>query len=126
MIDVLIVDDHASFRAAACRLLEHAGFRVVGEAFDGKSAIDAVSRFAPDLILLDLQLPGDDGFAISEHIMSAYRGSADRGPAIVLTSGRPIAHYRRRLAASRAVGFIPKAELTGAALRTLVAHETAQ
>ena len=126
MIDVLIVDDYAPFRAAARRLLEHAGFRVVGEAFDSNSAIDAVSRLAPDVILLDLQLPGEDGFAISKRIMSAYGGSGDGGPAIVLMSGRPIANYRRRLAASRAAGFIPKTELTAAALRALVAHEAAQ
>lgn len=122
---VLIVDDHQPFRVAARALLERGGFRVVGEAGDGAAALDAVQRLLPDVVLLDIQLPGDDGFAVCERIASEGDESAGRAPVIVLTSGRPVATFRRRLAASRAVGFIGKAELTPAILSSLLASGSA-
>ena len=57
-LSVLIVDDHPSFRASARMLLESEGYQVVGEAADGEGAIAAVRDLAPDLVLLDVQLPG--------------------------------------------------------------------
>jgi CheY-like chemotaxis protein len=59
---VLIVDDHPSFRSSAHMLLESEGFQVVGEAPDGECALEAVGALHPDLVLLDVQLPGIDGF----------------------------------------------------------------
>ncbi len=58
---VLIVDDHAEFRASARALLEAEGFAVVGEAADGAQAIEAVAALRPAIVLLDVQLPGRDG-----------------------------------------------------------------
>ena len=58
MRSVLIVDDHAPFRSAVRTLLERGGFRVVGEAGDGDAALDAVRQLAPNVVLLDIQLPG--------------------------------------------------------------------
>jgi DNA-binding NarL/FixJ family response regulator len=109
---VVIVDDHAEFRAAARALLEAQGFVVVGEAEDGESAFAAVERLAPELVLLDVQLPGLDGFAVAERMAV--------GPAVVLISSRPAGSYRRRLAASSARGFLSKSELSGAALAALL------
>ena len=63
---VLIVDDHEGFRAAAHALLEAEGFVVVGEAGDGPGAVEAVGRLRPDVVLLDVQLPGIDGFGVAE------------------------------------------------------------
>lgn len=123
MPSVLIVDDHAPFRCAIRILLERGGFRVVGEAGDGGAALDAVRHLAPDVVLLDIQLPGDDGFAVCERIVDAHGMADRRGPAVVLTSGRPIASFRRRLARSRAAGFIAKTDLTAVALATLLAGE---
>jgi len=120
MPSVLIVDDHSPFRGAARVLLERGGFRVVGEAADGDAALDAVRRLAPEVVLLDVQLPGEDGFAICERIVAAVGASDDGGPAVVLTSGRPIGTFRRRLARSRAAGFISKTDLTASALTALV------
>jgi DNA-binding response OmpR family regulator len=60
---VLIVDDDR-FRAWARVLLERAGYVVVGEAADGAWAIAAARRARPALVLLDLQLPDTDGFAV--------------------------------------------------------------
>jgi DNA-binding NarL/FixJ family response regulator len=113
---VLIVDDHNGFRAFARALLESEGFEVVGEAEDGASALRAVQQFAPDLVLLDVQLPDVDGFEV------AARLAADaHPPAVVLVSTRDAASYRRRLAETSAQGFISKAELSGAAIAALLA-----
>ena len=55
---VLIVDDHEPFRQRARALLEDEGFEVVGEAADGDAALEAARRLRPDVVLLDVQLPG--------------------------------------------------------------------
>ena len=63
---VLIVDDHAAFRASARALLEAEGFEVVGEAADGTEAVEAVAVLRPAIVLLDIQLPDLDGLAVAE------------------------------------------------------------
>jgi DNA-binding NarL/FixJ family response regulator len=114
-VTVLIVDDHATFRTLARRMLEGHGFEVVGEAETGAGAIDAVARLSPGAVLLDVQLPDLDGFAVTEQLARA----ADP-PAVVLVSSRDATAYRRRLADSAARGFLAKSELTGAAFAALV------
>ena len=61
---VVIADDHPSFRASARAILEAEGFEVIGEAEDGASAIAAARNLTPDVLLLDVQLPDLDGFAV--------------------------------------------------------------
>jgi DNA-binding NarL/FixJ family response regulator len=112
---VLIVDDHEEFRRTARALLEADGFEVVGEAADGASALVEATRLHPQLVLLDIQLPDLDGFEVALRL----NGSAEP-PAVVLTSSRDRSSYRRRLAASTALAFIPKAELSGDALAALI------
>ena len=80
---VLIVDDHATFRASARLLLESEGFEVVGEAADGESAIEQTTSLSPDLILLDVQLPDIDGFEVASRVTRI-----DGAPAVVLISSR--------------------------------------
>jgi len=113
---VLIVDDHPSFRLTARALLEAEGFDVVGEAADGESAIEAAHRLRPEVLLLDIQLPDIDGFDVTERLMS--NGSS---PVIVLTSSRDASEFGALVERSGARGFIPKAELSGAALAALLA-----
>ncbi|WP_072920014.1 response regulator [Geodermatophilus obscurus] len=112
---VLIVDDHAPFRSLARRLLVAGGFQVVGEAADGADALRAARELAPDVVLLDVQLPDSDGFAVAERI--AGRQGA---PIIVLVSSRARLDYGSRVDASRARGFIAKAELGGEALLRVI------
>ena len=112
---VLIVDDHPGFRSAARALLEADGFEVVGEAADGESGLAAAERLRPRLVLLDIQLPDLDGFAVAERL-----ASSQSPPAVVLVSSRDSSAYRRRLADSPARGFIPKSDLSGAAVTALV------
>src|SRR3954453_15942050 len=80
---VLIVDDHASFRTAARKLLEHHGYRGVGEACDGESALAAVRELRPDVVLLDVQMAGIDGFEVASRL-----NAIGNPPAIVLVSSR--------------------------------------
>jgi DNA-binding NarL/FixJ family response regulator len=112
---VLIVDDHAPFRAVARALLQLEGFEVVGEAADARSALDAVRRLQPNVVLLDVQLPDLDGFEVARRL-----AQAGVPPAIVLVSSRDRSAYRRRLADSPARGFIAKSDLSGAAVAALV------
>ena len=113
---VLIVDDHPAFRSAARALLEDAGFEVVGEAGDGSSAIVAARELRPEIVLLDIQLPDLDGFAVAQRL------DAEGLPAaIVLTSSRNVASYRRRLAAHPTWPFLAKSDLTGATLAAAAA-----
>jgi DNA-binding NarL/FixJ family response regulator len=112
---VLIVDDHAPFRALARTLLQLEGFEVVGEAADAMSALDAVGRLQPSVVVLDIQLPDLDGFEVARRL-----SQAGDPPAIVLVSSRDSSAYRRRLADSPARGFIAKSDLSGAAVAALV------
>jgi CheY-like chemotaxis protein len=113
---VLVVDDHPGFRRLARRVLERAGFRVA-EAVDGAEAVAEAERLRPDLVLLDVQLPDLDGFAVARSL--AERGHPAR---VVLTSTREAADYGDRLRASSAVAFLPKTALSGAALKALLAR----
>jgi CheY-like chemotaxis protein len=68
---VLIVDDHAPFRAVARALLQLEGLAVVGEAADALSALEAVGRLRPDVVVLDIQLPDLDGFEVARRLAQA-------------------------------------------------------
>ena len=111
---VVIVDDHAGFRRMARRMLEADGFDVVAEAVDAAGALAAVYEQRPQLVLLDVQLPGLDGFAVAEALaLDAFP------PIVILTSSRSAADYGSRVGRSPAHGFVPKAELSGPALAEL-------
>jgi DNA-binding NarL/FixJ family response regulator len=112
---VLIVDDHDGFRESASALLEAEGFAVIGGAADGLTALEAVARLRPGVVLLDIQLPGMDGFAVAERLAAILDP-----PAVVLISSRDAKAYGPRLAAVPARGFLTKRELSGASLAALV------
>jgi DNA-binding NarL/FixJ family response regulator len=112
---VLIVDDHPSFRQSARLLLESDGWQVVGEAADGRSALDAARELSPDMVLLDVQLPDIDGFEVSRRLTAQQPA-----PSVVMTSSRDACDYGTLAADNGACGFVAKAELTGAALEELL------
>ncbi len=84
-LTVLVVDDEATIREVLRRYLEREGFRV-HEAADGYEALDAVSFEPPDLVLLDLMLPGIDGLTITRHLRQAAGGPKRNLPIIMLTA----------------------------------------
>lgn len=106
---VLIVDDHPSFRASARAVLESEGFVVVGEAENGVAALDAVDRLAPEVVVLDVQLPDMTGFDVCAAL--EHRNGAP--PDIILVSSRDLSDYGDLVASSCACGFVPKGELSG-------------
>lgn len=112
---VLIVDDHEDFRRSAGALLEAEGFDVVGAAENGAAMFEALDRLAPDVVLLDVQLPDVDGFTLAEQL-------AERSPPplVVLVSSREPSAYGHRAREAPAAGFLAKRELSGAALAALV------
>ena len=112
---VLIVDDHEAFRQSASALLEAEGFDVVGQAADGPEAIAQAERLRPHVVLLDIQLPDLDGFAVAERLAAL----AD-APHVVLISSRDRSAYGTRIGQASARGFITKRELSGDALAALV------
>jgi DNA-binding NarL/FixJ family response regulator len=111
---VLIVDDHAGFRRAARDMLEAEGFRVVGESATGGAALTDAHRVQPAVVLLDIGLPDIDGLEVAAQLTAA-----DRGRTVILTSSRDAADYLPLVAPSGARGFIPKHELSGAAIAAL-------
>jgi DNA-binding NarL/FixJ family response regulator len=115
VMNVLIVDDHPSFRASARLLLEAEGFDVIGEAGDGQAAIAAAEQLEPDLVLLDVQLPDLDGFEVAARVAALGLPSA-----VILTSSRNPAEYGPLVTKSPVRGFVPKAELSGAVLTALL------
>ena len=113
----LIVDDEPLARRRLARLLkDEPGVRVVGEASDGESAVAALGRLRPDLLLLDVRLPGMDGLAVLDALGAARR------PAVVFVTAydqyavdafereavdyvlKPVAGLRLRAAVARAAG----------------------
>lgn len=112
---VLVVDDHAGFRAAVRDLLEAEDFEVVGEAATGAQAVVRAGQLKPGLVLLDIRLPDVDGIAVAARL-----AELDPPPAVVLVSSRDAAAYGPRLRGAPARGFLPKSELSGDALRRLL------
>ncbi len=79
---ILIVDDHPLTRSALAALLGQHGFSVVGEAADGEAAIEQARELRPDLVLLDLSMPGMNGL----EALPRLREAAPTAEVVVLTA----------------------------------------
>ena len=112
---VLIVDDHAAFRAVARDMLTRSGFDVVGEAEDGQAAIKAMAQVHPSVVVLDVRLPDLDGFEVARRLLAQ-----PQPPAVVLVSTTEAADYRRKIRDSGALGFITKSSLSGDTLHAIL------
>jgi CheY-like chemotaxis protein len=103
---ILIVDDSPEFRAAAAELLAERGFDVLVTAMDGEHALAAAADGCPDGFLLDINLPGQDGFAVAASLAAACPRAR-----IVLTSAEVDHVPADVLRTCAAVAFVPKHEL---------------
>jgi DNA-binding NarL/FixJ family response regulator len=112
---VLVVDDHAGFRASVRELLSAGPFHVIAEAGDAPSALEVFARLRPDVVLLDIALPGADGFAVAEAL-----AAEPVAPAVVLVSTRDASDYGSRLGRAKVRGFIQKQLLSVPSLEALV------
>ncbi|HVF79638.1 MAG TPA: response regulator transcription factor [Solirubrobacteraceae bacterium] len=111
---VLIVDDHAAFRALARQVLQADGYDVIGEAIDGKAGLDAAGSLQPDIVLLDVRLPDADGFQVAQAFAACCTA------AIVVTSSSDDPLYPERAMNCGARGFVAKHDVCGAALDRLL------
>ena len=113
----LIVDDSPRFLNAARGLLEREGVAVVGVASTAAEAVDRFAELRPDVTLVDIDLGGQSGFEVVRRL---YR-EADVAPSeVILISAHAEEDYADLIAASRAVGFLPKTSLSAAAIRQLL------
>ena len=116
---VLIVDDHTAFRELAREVLARSGFDVIGDATDGERALRAAARLNPQVVVLDVQLPGINGFEVARRLLAA-----PRPPVVVLVSTAEARDYGRRIGESGAIGFITKSNLSGDTLHALLRGHT--
>ena len=117
---LLVVDDHEPYRSFLISMLEGQALTVCGSAGDGETALEAVERLQPDLVLLDIQLPGIDGFAVADRI-----AEESDPPAVILTSTRDAEDFGHRLEEAPVLGFVPKHEMSIEALMQLVGRPPA-
>jgi DNA-binding NarL/FixJ family response regulator len=103
---VVIVDDHATFRGAARRLLEARGYHVVAEAVSAEAALAVVDQHEPAAVLLDVRLGEDDGFALCGTLTRRHPELA-----VLLASDGDFEHIADRIAGCGARGFVRKSRL---------------
>ena len=111
---VVIVDDHAAFRASARRLLEAGGLWVLGEADSGEAGLCAVWRLRPDVVVVDVGLPGIDGFEVAHRLTKA----GWNGP-ILLISSRPPRPTDATFSGGHVHGVLAKEDLSPEAVSAL-------
>ena len=116
----VIVDDNPAVLRAASHLLATQGVAVVGVAENGDQALALIQELAPDVVLVDIVLGPESGFDVARRLVE----SLDKpGPRIILISTRDEADFADLIAASPAIGFLPKSRLSAAAIRTLLARD---
>ncbi len=104
-VRVLIVDDQAPFRAAAKMVVDLTeGFEVVGEAETGEASVQMARELAPDLVLMDVNLPGINGLDATRQILAAPAVPV----VVLLLSTYEEEEYAPRAAECGAAAYIPK------------------
>jgi CheY-like chemotaxis protein len=112
---VLVVDDDASFRTTAARMLRARGHPVVGEAGTVVEALEQVEALRPEAALVDVGLPDGDGFELARQF-----AALPWGPRVVIISSDADRANEAIARGVGAAGFVPKDELLGATLRRLL------
>jgi DNA-binding NarL/FixJ family response regulator len=115
----LIVDDNAGFRDEMRALLEEEGISVVGGAASGREAIRQIVESRPDVALIDIDLGGESGLALTRTVGDAVNGAAL--PHLILISTHDESEYADLIEASPAIGFLAKTELSAAAIHQMLA-----
>jgi DNA-binding NarL/FixJ family response regulator len=105
-VRVLIVDDQEPFRLAARMVVDATdGFEVVGEAETGEASVEMARELSPDLVLMDVNLPGINGLDATRQILSGQSDSV----VVLLLSTYEEEEYAPRAAECGAAAYIPKA-----------------
>jgi DNA-binding NarL/FixJ family response regulator len=114
----LIVDDSLEFFEAARQLLAEDGVTVVGFAATSDEAVEEALALRPDVALVDIDLGAESGFDVARRLAGLPGG----GPPVVLISAESASELAELVDASGARGFVSKTDLTGDAIRILLAH----
>ena len=111
-VRVLVVDDQPPFRAAAAAVVELTDdFELVGEVETGEAAVEAARELGPDLVLMDVNLPGINGLEATRQILD--NAASEGAPVVVLVlSTYEAAEYAPRAAEAGAASYIPKSEFS--------------
>ena len=116
-VRVLIVDDQEPFRSAARLVIELTdGFEVAGEAVSGEESLAMVEELEPDLVLMDINLPGIDGIEATRRIAATHPGIG-----VLVVSTYEATEYEPRALAAGAVAFIGKSDFSPEALDAVMA-----
>jgi CheY-like chemotaxis protein len=115
---VLIVDDNHSFLEAARMLLEREGLTVTAVVSSTAEALRSAEASPPDVILVDISLGEESGLDLARRLAEADGGR--EGTTVILISTHSQADFADVIAESSAAGFLPKAELSAAAIRRIV------
>lgn len=111
-VRVLIVDDQEPFRAAARMAVELTdGFDVVAESGSGQEALDAFRTLAPDLVLMDVQMPGMDGLEATRQLLEM-----DATARVIVLSTYSADEFEQRALDAGAIAFVSKSDFTPDAL----------
>jgi DNA-binding NarL/FixJ family response regulator len=114
-VSVLVVDDQAPFRRAMRAVLDRsANFVLIGEAETGEASVEAASRSQPDLVLMDINLPGISGIEASTRIRAALPRTV-----VFLCSTYARADLPAGVDTSGAAAYVHKEELSAALLQQL-------
>ena len=114
-VTVLVVDDQAPFRMAARAVVRRSqGFQLVAEAETGEQAVELASSLHPELVLMDIKMPGIDGIEATRQIRQAAPDTV-----VFLCSTYPLGDLPPEAATSGASAYINKEELAPTVLRRL-------
>jgi two-component system invasion response regulator UvrY len=116
-VRVLIVDDQAPFRSVAAALVRRVrGWAVSGEAETGEDAVRLAAQLTPDVVLMDINLPGITGIEATRRIVAAAPATA-----VVLVSTYALDDLPEEARRCGAIGYVRKDDLTPRLLRDLLA-----
>ena len=113
----LIVDDSWRFLAAARGLLARQGMVVVGDASTKAQALGLAEKLRPDVTLVDIYLGGESGLEVARALSTAATPVL-----VILISTHAEDDFGGLIAASPAIGFLPKAALSASAIRDMIAN----
>jgi DNA-binding NarL/FixJ family response regulator len=117
----VIVDDSPAFVATARSLLEGQGMTVLGDAATSADAVRLAAELRPDVLLVDIDLGPESGLELARRLARSTRPAP---PPVILISAYAQEDYADLIADSPALGFIPKASLSAAAIRELLDRDT--
>ena len=118
-LKVLLADDHDSFRRILVAFLRaQKGIEVVGEAIDGQEAVEQAEKFHPDLVLMDIHMPRQNGIEATKAIKNRWPDTK-----VFILSMDPSEFYQKNTQ-DFADGFIAKSSIKNALLKVLASEQS--